>query len=63
MGLLDALVVEESFTDQVMQIDPGCCDRYLFLWENERGKVFSLAEEIGKRKFAVYQKNIWKKFF
>jgi hypothetical protein len=31
-------VVEESFRDQVIQIDPGCCDRYLFFVGERAGK-------------------------
>lgn len=31
MGILDALVVEEQYRDQVMEADPGCADRYLFV--------------------------------
>lgn len=30
MGLLDALVIDESYREQVLKLDPGCCDRYLF---------------------------------
>lgn len=30
MGILDALVVDEQFKDQVLALDKGCCDRYLF---------------------------------
>lgn len=29
-GLFDALVVDETYRKQVLQADPGCCDRYLF---------------------------------
>ncbi len=31
MGILDALVVEEQYRDKVMEADPGCADRYLFV--------------------------------
>ena len=31
MGILDALVIEEQYRDQVMEADPGCADRYLFV--------------------------------
>lgn len=31
MGILDALVIEEQYKDQVMEADPGCADRYLFV--------------------------------
>ena len=31
MGILDALVIEEQYRDQVMAADPGCADRYLFV--------------------------------
>ncbi len=30
MGLLDALVIEECYRDQVLKMDPGCSDHYLF---------------------------------
>ena len=30
MGILDALVIEEQYREQVMKADPGCADRYLF---------------------------------
>lgn len=38
MGLLDALVVDESLREQVMRADPGCCDRYLFSGEKRAEK-------------------------
>ena len=31
MGILDALVVEEQYRDQVLKVSEGCCDRYLFV--------------------------------
>ena len=31
MGILDALVIEEAYRDQVLSADPGCADRYLFV--------------------------------
>ncbi len=31
MGILDALVIEEQYRSQVMEADPGCADRYLFV--------------------------------
>ena len=31
MGILDALVIEEQYREQVMKADPGCADRYLFV--------------------------------
>lgn len=31
MGILDALVIEETYRDQVLSADPGCADRYLFV--------------------------------
>ncbi len=34
MGLLDALVIEESYRQEVLRIDPGACDRYIFVREN-----------------------------
>ncbi len=34
MGLLDALVIEESYRQAVLQMDPGACDRYIFVREN-----------------------------
>ncbi len=30
MGILDALIIDEEYKEQVLQMDPGCCDRYLF---------------------------------
>lgn len=30
MGILDALVVDEMYRDQVLAMEEGCCDRYLF---------------------------------
>ncbi|MDE7298854.1 MAG: TIGR02680 family protein [Lachnospiraceae bacterium] len=33
MGLLDALVVDEAYREQVLKVDAGCCDRYLFAGE------------------------------
>ncbi len=34
MGLLDALVIEESYRQEVLRLDPGACDRYIFVREN-----------------------------
>ncbi len=34
MGLLDALVIEESYRQEVLRMDPGACDRYIFVREN-----------------------------
>ena len=31
MGILDALIVEEQYREQVLKTDPGCEDRYLFV--------------------------------
>lgn len=31
MGILDALVIEEQYRERVMEADPGCADRYLFV--------------------------------
>ena len=31
MGILDALVIEEQYREQVLAADPGCADRYLFV--------------------------------
>lgn len=31
MGILDALIVEEQYRSQVLQMDAGSCDRYLFV--------------------------------
>lgn len=31
MGILDALLVEDEYREQVMKMDRGCCDRYLFV--------------------------------
>ncbi len=31
MGILDALIIEEQYRDQVLKADPGCQDRYLFV--------------------------------
>lgn len=34
MGLLDALVIEESYREEVLRLDPGACDRYIFVRKN-----------------------------
>ena len=31
MGILDALVIDEQYRDQVLEADPGCADKYLFV--------------------------------
>lgn len=31
MGILDALVVEEAYREQLLKADKGCCDKYLFV--------------------------------
>ena len=38
MGILDALVVEEQYRSQVLEADPGCADRYLFVGPHYRGE-------------------------
>lgn len=38
MGILDALVVEEQYRDQVLAADPGCADRYLFVSSHLTGE-------------------------
>lgn len=38
MGILDALVVEEIYREQVLQLDPGCCDKYLFTQKQRADK-------------------------
>lgn len=34
MGILDAIVVEEQYREQVLTMDKGCCDKYLFSQES-----------------------------
>ena len=34
MGILDALIVEETYRQQVLSLDEGTCDRYLFVQKN-----------------------------
>ncbi len=31
MGILDALVIDEQYKEQVLSLDAGCCDKYLFV--------------------------------
>lgn len=38
MGILDALVVEEAYREQVLALDSGCCDKYLFVQNQRAGK-------------------------
>ena len=38
MGLLDALVIEENYREEVLRLDPGACDRYIFVRKNA-GKI------------------------
>ena len=38
MGILDALIVEEGYKEQVLKADPGCCDRYLFVQKQRAEK-------------------------
>lgn len=37
MGILDALVVEEEYKEQVLALESGCCDKYLFV-QNQRAQ-------------------------
>lgn len=37
MGILDALVIEEQYKEQVLCMDEGCCDKYLFI-QNQRAE-------------------------
>ena len=38
MGILDALVVDEEYKEQVLSMDAGCCDRYLFAGKQHAGR-------------------------
>lgn len=38
MGILDALVVEEQYREEVLKLDRGCCDRYLFMQKQRAEK-------------------------
>ncbi len=38
MGILDALVIEEQYKEQVLHMDPGCCDKYLFVTKQRAKK-------------------------
>ena len=38
MGILDALVIEEQYKEQVLQADTGCHDNYLFVQKQRAGK-------------------------
>lgn len=38
MGILDALVVDEEYREQVLSMDPGSCDRYLFVQKGSAEK-------------------------
>ncbi|MDE7210369.1 MAG: TIGR02680 family protein, partial [Lachnospiraceae bacterium] len=51
MGLLDALVVDEAYREQVLKIDFGYCDRYLFAGKERAGQslldVLDLNDSVG----------------
>ena len=34
MGILDALIIDEQYREQVLKLEPGCEDRYLFICRN-----------------------------
>ena len=38
MGILDALVIEERYKEQVLSLDQGCCDKYLFVQKTHAEK-------------------------
>ncbi len=38
MGILDALVIEEQYREQVLALDQGCCDKYLFVQKTHAEK-------------------------
>ena len=38
MGILDALVVEEQYKEQVLSMEKGCCDKYLFVQKQRAEK-------------------------
>lgn len=45
MGILDALVVDERYREDVMKSDPECADRYLFVREgNEKNSLLDVLE-------------------
>ena len=50
MGILDALVIEESYRDKVMTFAEGCADRYLFAGSPQSGKslldILQLNDEV-----------------
>ncbi len=39
MGVLDALIVDEQYREEVMRCDPDSCDRYLFTGRTVEGKT------------------------
>ena len=49
MGILDALIVDAANKDEVLSLDPGCCDKYIFAdvkYQNHNiGKMLSVSEE------------------
>lgn len=38
MGILDALVIDEQYQEQVLRLDSGCCDKYLFVGKQRAEK-------------------------
>ncbi|MGN0360046.1 MAG: TIGR02680 family protein [Hominisplanchenecus sp.] len=38
MGILDALIIEEAYREQVLAMEEGCCDRYLFVQKQRAEK-------------------------
>lgn len=50
MGILDALIIEEDYKEQVLTLDSGCCDKYLFVQKQRAEKsildVLDLNDEV-----------------
>lgn len=50
MGLLDALVIDRDYKEEVLKIDKGCCDKYIFANEKYKEKnlvnILSVSDEM-----------------
>lgn len=50
MGILDALVIDKSYREQVLRLDPGACDKYIFTDEKYQGEnltdLLTVSEEL-----------------
>lgn len=54
MGLLDALIIDKDYKDQVLVLDPGTCDKYIFTDVNRQEKNLTELLEVSEAKNDIF---------